>query len=110
MPRTVYSLPLLAAVMAVGSPVSAVVPNGFTWVVRDISGTWACPTSGVGEIIFEADGITFLQYWVPPGHQDGFHWEGRVVIAGLSTLTVATAGDAGFTAQFRLSGYELSLP
>ena len=105
---SVYSQQLLALSLKEAS-IGLAVPEGFVYVVRDVSAVFQ--TSVVCDLLGTITDPEDVQYgWLYAsggGLASGFHWEGRVVIPagwsyGLSTFDVI----GGVSAV--LSGYVLS--
>lgn len=90
-------------------PGGVTVPDGYTWVIRDISGTIQTPTPGAPTgLFFSAGGNQIFYATALQLDLRLFHWEGRVAVPEASTIAVASSGPGTFT--YVITGYTLSLP
>jgi hypothetical protein len=106
----VYSKRLLAADNLTGT-VTATVPVGTLWVVRDLDTFLeALPGTTIAINCATYDGtFTPTFFYASVGNvPTTLHWTGRIVIPAGGHLQ-ASAGGSGI-AQVTISGYELSLP
>jgi hypothetical protein len=113
MARAAYSK-LLGAATNINAPFQiGAPPEGYLWVVRFMAMT-------VGDFLgFIAGGLSVNGedpwLWLTSNNQSKifgvrkqtFYWEGRLVVPAGSTLWVQT--EAGDTADYYVSGYELSV-
>lgn len=102
----VYSMPLLTADGSSGA--SALVPDGFVWVVKEI-GLWFGGTLGSELYVTElASGITLLDVGAPTGNPSYFALPRNICIpsGGGRGLGFHTAD----TWDVYISGYQLTLP
>lgn len=107
MARPLYSVSFVN--VQLGDEDSAIydVLDGFTMVVRDISGAGQTEIGSGAELLVTMNDTALYGLAVPENWADTFHWEGRVVAAGPSELAVVAYGP---TCNFgvTISGYLLA--
>lgn len=109
MARPVYSELLASGTITGTATAEVVLPDPYTWVVRDISGRYLAGDTGGGLVIFGINDIGFFDVYFPQKRSGFYHWEGRVVAPGPTTLSIACP-DTGAAAQvaYLVSGYRLT--
>jgi hypothetical protein len=111
MPPPVYSTLLLHGGITGSGVQTAAVPDGFIWVVREISViTSRVPSSGLLVQVFSTSGELMYQVF-PPGWSGTKLQHRRAVIASSGLLEVQyTVDPYGPGGAFVISGYQLSSP
>lgn len=100
-----FSKRLLAGTTAAGVPLSAVVPPGHIWIIRNISAI--CRETGAAQAAVLISGGPYI--WVN-NHvvdTDTSHFDGRQVLNAGETLQCV---PWPLEMDFYISGYELSTP
>lgn len=104
-----YSSSLLAATIPGGDDAIYDVTDGFVVVVRDLSGTLDTNEGSGAVFIIDLNGVPFYRLVAPASFEGTYHWEGRLVAPGPSTIT-ATLSGVSCIANLCMSGYVLTLP
>lgn len=108
MARPAYSTPLIVAGLTPGGGTVYDVPERYVAVVRDVSGYVHAGDTGACEIHLLAFGATAWDIHCCDQGDRTFHWEGRIVVPGPSTLSVGMTGGGAASGDIMVSGYLLS--
>jgi hypothetical protein len=84
---------------------SAVVPAGYTWVIRDISGAFWAQTAPTPQVNFSRSGGAIFYVVVSNGAVEAFQWRGHQVLNAGETLSVQVVNGGCY---FAISGYQLT--
>jgi hypothetical protein len=108
MARPVYSTAFIDQVLFPGSESWETIVTDDVVVVRDVSGTIQAGTAGNLELSITVNDIELAHWDVPAGAYVNYHWEGRRVAPGPTTLVAACTGGTGFVVSVAVSGYLLT--
>lgn len=105
----VYSKRLLASDNVLGA-ITATVPTGVVWIVRDMDALIDGTLGGAALYVAWDNGVIAPTFWYiqNSGGPELFEWRGRLVLEE-GDVIVATQSGTGLT-QLTISGYELTLP
>jgi hypothetical protein len=106
--RPVYSTIFIAQVLIPGSESYEEIVTDDVSVVRDISGTIQSGTAGNLELSVTVNDIEIAHWDAPAGVYVNYHWEGRRVSPGPSTIVAIASGGSGFVVNVSISGYLLT--
>jgi hypothetical protein len=109
MARAVYSVLLGGNSIAGGGLAEFPLPDGFTYVVRDIQATFITASGSALALQVTANGLIIALMSCPLAFALTAYWEGRVVAPGGSSL-IASVSGAGGSVDVSISGYQLVLP
>lgn len=112
MATPVYSLSFGAGLLISGGGEVLDLPDGYQWIVRNISGVISSASDGGGGFGASLGAVQFASWFVPSFTSLPFEWAGRIVTTGPSSvnLDILTGSAAGVVVSYAVSGYRLTLP
>lgn len=106
----VYSTQFVSNTFSTGGGAVLVVPDGHTWVIRDVTAVFDNDNFGGATVQVGTAECSFWQASRPTFYVGSAHWEGRVVLPAGEQLTVAVSGAAANGVDVTVSGYDLTTP
>lgn len=108
----IYSQLLLEAVIDPSSSASVILPDPWTWIVRDvmINVRNGEPDTGGGFVEISLGTIFIAECRFPGAYMQLRRWEMREVAPGPTVLSADCGGGGSMAAQVRVSGYRLTPP